>query len=152
MGGEGAEEPSGPDLVAHAPPDARGVVEHDADGRAADELEDVLERLTHALGVLPGEDLREPDVGEREGEHEVAQAPLDAHHVEVRLAEVRLGLPGRPHQVQEALLADAELPLQLAHVVPDGRVGDLRPLLLHQALPYALGGVALLVPAPGVLL
>lgn len=150
MGGEGGEEIRCPDAVADAPADARRVVEHDPGGHAADELEYVLESLAHALRVLPGEHLGQPDVGEREGEHEVAQAAPYAHHVEIGLPEVRLRLARRPNQVQEALLADAELPLQLAHIVPDGRVGDLRVLLLHQALPYALGRVALLVPALGV--
>ncbi len=146
----GGEESGGPHFVANAPPDARGIVKHDAGRHAADELEDVLERLPHALGVLAGEHLSQPDVGEREGEHEVAQAP-HAHHVKVSLPEVRPRLAGRPHQVQEALLADAELLLRSAGIVPDSRVGDLRVFLLHQALPYALGRVALLVPVLGVL-
>ena len=41
--------------------------------------------------------------------------------------------------------------LRSAGIVPDSRVGDLRVFLLHQALPYALGRVALLVPVLGVL-
>ena len=41
----GGEESGGPHFVANAPPDARGIVKHDAGRHAADELEDVLERL-----------------------------------------------------------------------------------------------------------
>ena len=109
MGGEGAEQLGGPNRVAYAPADACCVVEHDPGGHAADELEYVLESLAYALGALAGEDLGQPDVGEREGEHEVAQAAPYAHHVEVGLPEVRLRLARRPDQIQEALFADAEL-------------------------------------------
>ena len=109
MGGEGGEEPRCPDVVADAPADACRAVERYPHGHAADVLEYVPEGLAYALRVLPGEHLGQPDVGEREGEHEVAQAAPYAHHVEIGLSEVRLRLARRPDQIQEALLADAEL-------------------------------------------
>lgn len=45
-------------------------------------------------------------------------------------AEVGLRLAGRPYQVEEALLADVELPLQIVGMVPDGGIGYLGLFLL----------------------
>ena len=62
VGAAGPEGPGGADPVARAPADPGRVVEDDPGGDAADELEDVPGALAHALRVLAGEHLREPDV------------------------------------------------------------------------------------------
>lgn len=93
-----------PDPAAHAAPDARGVVEHDARGRASDELEHVAQALADAFGVLAAEQLREPHVGEREAHHQVEHGGREAVDLHVDLAEVCLGLAGLPLQVHEAVL------------------------------------------------
>ena len=78
MSRERAEQLCSAHSLADAMSHTGRVVEYDAAGHAADELEDILERLAYALGVLAWEDLRDADVGVREREHEVAQAHLDA--------------------------------------------------------------------------
>lgn len=152
MGSEDTEELGGSDVVANAPADACGVVEHDSNGHATDELKYVLGHLAHALGAFAGKHLGQSDVGEREDEHEVARAAPHTHHAEVGLSGVRLRVARSPHQVQGALLADAELLLEFAGVVPDDRVGDLRTPPLDQTHSNALDRMTLLVPALGVLI
>ena len=149
---ERSEQLRRPEPVRHLPADAGRVVEHDACRHAADELEGVLEALADALGVLPPEHLREPDVGERERDDKVEQAGPHAVQVEVGLAEVCLGLAGGPHERQErrgrrhALLADP------CDVMADGRFRRLATVLVAQALVDPLRRVPLLAPAARVLL
>ena len=82
VGGERRERLGGPHRAPGLAADAGGVVEDDAGGRAADILEYVPRRLADALGVLAGEHLGEPRVGEREREREAAQAPPRAEDAE----------------------------------------------------------------------
>lgn len=120
-------------------------------GNAADVLEDGGEALADALGRLPAEHLGDAHVGIGEGQHEEAEAPLDAPDVEVRLAEVGLGGAGRPVQVQEPLALAAALGLEHPHVLAHGGLGDVDALLLGEPDEYPVGSVALLPPGPAVL-
>ena len=152
MGREPAEQLGGANPAADPSADAGGVVGDDPGGNAADVLEYLLRGLAHALGVLAREHLGEPDVGARECEHEEARPRADAGHVEVRLAEVGLGLSRPPDQVEEpAGLGCALLP-ELGGVAADGGLADIRPAFADQPLPDAPGRVALLAPVPGVIL
>lgn len=102
MRGARLEEPRRAHPAAHAAAHAGGVVEHYARWHAADVLEDVLQSLADALGVLSREHLGESDVGERERQHEEAQPAPEPVDIEVRLAEVGLGLAWLPHEVEVA--------------------------------------------------
>ena len=153
VGRERAEQLCSAHSLADAAAHTGRVVEHDAPGHAADELEDIPERLAYALGVLAREDLRDADVGVREREHEVAQAHLDAADGEVRLAEVGLSLARRPALVQVVVCVGMpELLAQRSHVSAHGRFADLDALLGRQAHPDAVRGVALLAPLAAVAL
>ena len=152
VGREGLEGFGGAHLAAHPAADAGGVVEDDAGGHAGEELEHVLEPLADALGVLRGEHLGDADVGEREGQDEEAGSRAHAQHVEVGLAEVRLGYPRGPVEVEELLVVgDSALPAQHRHVLADAGLGYLRALLLRQPAPDLPRRVALLAPALPVL-
>ena len=151
VGGERREHLRRPHGVADPAADARGVVEHDALGHAGHVLEDVAQRLAHALGVLAGEDLRHPHVGVREGHDEEAHAPADAAHVEIGLAEVGLRIAWRPVEVEVLLALRAPLEPEAPHVVAHRRLADVGPGLVAQAHPDAVGGVALLAPVALVL-
>lgn len=151
MAGEAAEQLGGFDLVADAPADARGVVEHEPGRDAADVGEDVDQTLAHALGVLAAEDLGEPHVGEREVDDEVVEALLSAVDDEIRFSEVDLGLSRRPDKLQKLVFRLSALLAAPLHVELDGRVPDFGAMLLDQALVDALRGVALLAPVPLVL-
>lgn len=83
VGSEGREHLGGAGLIRDAPSHSRCIVEDDADGHAAHVFEDVLERLADAFGILAWEDLGEPDVGEGEGENEVALAHPRSPDVEI---------------------------------------------------------------------
>ena len=151
VGGERGEGLGGPDLVADPAADAGGVVEDDPGGDAAHVFEDLLERLAHALGVLGGEDLGEPHVGEREGEHEEAHPAPCADDGEVGLPEVGLRLAGAPHQVEVGFGDASPLGLEVVDVMPDGGLAAGDAVLVAKALPDAARGVPLLAPAPLVL-
>ena len=152
VGREPAEQLGGADPAADPAADAGGVVEDDPGGNAADVLEYLLERLAHALGVLSWEHLGESDVGVGEGEHEEAQPGADAGHVEVRLAEICLGLARLPNQIEELAAVGRALLPELRDVAADRGLADVRAALADQPLPDAPCGMALLAPVLGVLL
>ena len=150
MGAAGLEEPGGADPVAHAPADPGRVVEDDPGWDAADELEDVPEALAHALRVLAGEHLREPDVGVGEARDEVGHLAPRAPHDERRVPEVDLSDPRGPVEVEEAARAAPEAEPRLPHVAPDGLLGDVGAALVDQPAPDPVRGVPLLPVLPEV--
>lgn len=151
MRGEGREHLGGAHGVAGAAADPRGVVEHDSPGDAGHVLEDVAQRLAHALSVSAGKRLRYPHVRIREGHDGEAHAPAHAADVEVRLAEVGLRVAGSPVEVEVLLALRAALGLEPPHVVVRSRLADVGAGLVAQARPYAVGGAALLAPVALVL-
>lgn len=114
-------------------------------------LEHLLQDLTDALRVLRWEHLGEAHVGVRKGQHEEAEAPAHAVDVEVRLAEIGLGLAGSPDELEVAVGGRAALPAHLGDVVANGRLAARHAVLVAEALPYPARGVALLAPLPRVL-
>ena len=150
VGCEGREQLGRPYLAVYLAADTGGVVEHEPGRHAADVLEYRDEPAADALGVLAGEYLWEPDVGEREAPHQVVHPPSHAHDPEVCLAEVDLHLPGQPVEV-EVLVARRAVIVPPALDVPVHRVvRALVALLVAQALEHALRRVALLVPVRAV--
>ncbi len=144
VGGERLEERGQAYRVGDPPAGARGVVEHDRGGHAADELEDVLHPLADALAVLPGHHLHQPDIGVGEAHHEVRQLHAGAPHDEIGEPEVHLGLACRPFEVEVLLRALMHPLLREVHVAPHRGFRHVGAELLGEPLPYAMGGVALL--------
>lgn len=146
MGLHPAEEVRLGHALPAAPAGARGVVEDDAGGNAADVLEDVAEALAHALAGLAREELAEAHVGEGEAEHQEVHphALSPGQHVDV--AEVGLRLPRRPDKLHIAVGRRGYLGLAPPHVVLDGSVAAVVGGLVQQALVYALCAVSLLAP------
>lgn len=114
------EQRRGAHDVAHAPADAGGAVEHDEGGDRRQALEDVAQALAHAFGVLAGEDLRGPHVGEREARREVAHDHLGTPHAGAGPAGVRLRRSGRPVEVEELVAPGPHREVPVAHVPAHG--------------------------------
>ena len=146
-------EQAGPaDPAAGPASHARGVVEHDAFGHAAEPFEQVQQRLARAFRVLAGHELGQADVRVREVQHEMAHA-LDRAPVEhVDLAEIGLGLARMPYQVHErAAGIHGGLASEPGHGPGHGRQRHLGAVLVAQPLPYPGRGVTLLAPIAAVL-
>lgn len=137
-----------PLLAAHA----RGVVEHDALGHAAEPSEQILERLARALRVLAGHQLARRHVRIRETKHEMMHTFQPAAPIHVDLAEIGLGPAGMPHQVEVPRLAfRGELAPKAGHRPGHCRQRHLRALLVAQPLPHACRGMPPPMPCPAVL-
>lgn len=78
--------------------------------------------------------------------------PAHAHDVKVGLAEINLGLAGMSRQRKELGLLPAALAPDLRHVMSDGRLARLAPVLVAQPLVDLPAGVALLAPIARVFL
>ena len=152
MRGEAPEQLGRPHLVGRPAPYAGGVVEDYPLGHAADIGEDVLQGLADALGVLAGKDLGQAHVGIGERQDEIAQAPANPHHIEVRLPEIRLGLARFPCKVEKALARGAVLRAQCFDIAPDRARAHVGAALLDEPLPYPLRGVPLLAPGRRIVL
>ena len=121
-------------------------------GTPPEVLEHVLQALADAFGVLAGEQLRQTHVRIRERDGHEIQPPAHAHDVKVGLAETNLGLAGMPHQREELELLLTALALDLRHVMLDGRLARLVPVLVAQPLVNLSASVALLAPIARVFL
>ena len=151
VGGERVEGPGGAYGAADAPADARGVVEHDPCRHPSHVPEHLLQGLADAIRVLRWEHLGEPHVGVRGGQREEAEPPAHAVDVEVRLAEVGLGLAGSLDELEVAVGGRAALPAHLRGVVAHGGLAARHAVLVAQPLPDPSRGVAPLAPLPRVL-
>jgi len=145
--GEGAL-PTPQDL----PHDGGGVVEPQPGWNPTDEQEDRDQSLEQALRVLSGNHLQETGIAVREGDTEVEPVYQCALQLIIGLSEVHLRLPGSVDQRQGRLGVPAQLPLALPHIGGNRAVGAGEPLLSHQPVVDALGGVPLLAPSAPVLL
>lgn len=146
-------EQAGPaDTAAGSASHARGVVEHDAFGHAAEPFEQVLQRLARAFRVLAGHELGQADVRVREVQHEVSHALGRAPMKHVDLAEIGRGLARMPHQVHErAARLHGRLAPEPGHGPGHGRQRHFGAVLVAQTFPYPGRGVPLFAPAGAVL-